>query len=218
MGLLSNLPLIKKRRRELSAYFQHNNVGADLSETCIPSYVHGNIAAAGVSWWRLSVASEMFSKLNCGGPVLDFGASTGELAQVLRGGEPYYFAELDEVPAAALLSFNPAAQRVTLDMLPQGFFTAIFALDSLEHNEDFENLIPRLFAALKPGGYFILSGPTENTLYQLGRLIAGVKGDYHVTNVYDIEDVVARQGVKIQARTIPAPFMPLFRLSVWQKR
>jgi SAM-dependent methyltransferase len=217
MGLLRDIPLIIRRRRELSEYFETHNAGADLSETCIPSYVHGNIAAAAVSWWRLSAAADMFRELNCVGPVLDFGASTGELAHMLRGAGPYHFVELDDVPATALRNFTPSAQRIVLESLPQGFFAAIFALDSLEHNDDFANLIPRLFAAIRPGGYFILSGPTENALYQLGRRIAGFSGEYHTTNVYDLEQIVATQGTAVRRRVIPGSVLPLFRLSVWQK-
>ena len=54
-------------------------------ETCVPSYRHGTLLAAYVSWWRLFLAVDLAGEIQMGTRVLDFGASIGELARILPG-------------------------------------------------------------------------------------------------------------------------------------
>jgi hypothetical protein len=69
----------------------------------------------------------------------------------------------------------------------------------------------------KHGGQLLVSGPTENFLYRIGRTIAGFTGEQHVTNIYAIEKVLAERLERVAI--ITSPFgVPLFRLSVWQKK
>ena len=90
-----------------------------------------------------------------------------------------------------------------------------FALDALEHNPDFPQLLLRLAAKLSHGGILILSGPTENHLYRLGRRIAGFDAHYHATNIYAIE--TATQAILARAEVCNLPWIaPLFRLPPWR--
>lgn len=66
-------------------------------------------------------------------------------------------------------------------------FDAIVALDVLEHIEALPELLHRLKSLLAPGGTLVVSGPTENHWYRLGRKMVGFSGDYHVTDIYEIE-------------------------------
>src|SRR5262249_16661193 len=139
-------------------------------ESCVPSYLHGNPLAAYVSWRRLFVAAAMATTFKPNPHrVLDFGSSVGELSHILRYDGEYEFVELDGQSAAYLQSHNKRARRVTLSDAPKGTYDAIFAIDSLEHNEDYGELVAELTTRLATNGILVLSGPTENWFYKLGR-------------------------------------------------
>jgi hypothetical protein len=59
---------------------------------------------------------------------------------------------------------------------------------------------------LKPGGRLLVSLPTENALYRLGRRIAGFSGHYHHANAASIDRDIRRFGFERRWRAqIPAP-------------
>ena len=63
----------------------------------------------------------------------------------------------------------------------------------------------------------IISGPTESFLYKIGRKLAGFSGDYHVTNIYDVERKFSEGGfTKTGLKKLYFPFT-LFRISTWRK-
>jgi SAM-dependent methyltransferase len=206
---------IRTRRRLLAQRFDVARQMSAIEETCIPSYLHPNLAAAGVAWARLFAAARLYRRFAPPGPVLDFGAASGELAHVLPAGMPYEFVEADEAMARSLLDANPRAVRHRLDALAPGRYAAIFALDSLEHNDDVGAILDRLRPALRPDGVLILSGPTENALYRLGRRIAGFSGAYHKTTIRHIERDTAARLALVSRRTVP-PGVPLFSVSCWR--
>ncbi len=73
--------------------------------------------------------------------------------------------------------------------LPDNSFDVIFALDVLEHIENLSDYVELFKKLLTPDGVIIISGPTENILYKIGRKFAGNRftGDYHVTNISSIK-------------------------------
>lgn len=215
--LIAALAHVRNRRRSLAQRFDVARQMSAIEETCIPSYLHKNPAAAAVAWMRLFAAARLHRRFAPSGPVLDFGAASGELAHVLPPGTPYEFCELDDRMARALLDGNPSAVRHRLDALEPGRYAAIFALDSLEHNDNVGAIVDQLRPALRSDGVLILSGPTENWLYRLGRRIAGFSGAYHKTTIYHIERDVAERLTLIRRRTLP-PGMPLFSVSCWRLR
>ena len=92
-------------------------------------------------------------------------------------------------------------------------FDAIIALDVLEHVDDLTDILQQFRRLLKPGGIVVISGPTENGLYKLGRRIAGKRftGDYHVSNIGRIEQECRRIGLVNKIATI-YPMLPLFKV------
>jgi 2-polyprenyl-3-methyl-5-hydroxy-6-metoxy-1,4-benzoquinol methylase len=206
---------IRQRRKELRARFDLTREFELVEESCVPSYVHPNPFAAWTAWRRLQVAADLYGTHGSAGPVLDFGAGTGELYALLASRGNYWFIEQNELLARTLSQTHEQARRTTLESLPQRAFGAIFALDSLEHNEDIEPLLDRLMVALAPNGAFILSGPTENWLYKLGRRIAGFDGHYHHQNIYDVERKVQARAKRVERRTVPYG-VPLFSVTVWR--
>ncbi|MCP5366370.1 MAG: methyltransferase domain-containing protein [Hyphomicrobiales bacterium] len=221
-GLAAEWAVVRRRRRALAAHFDVARQFEEIEESCVPSYVHGNLAAAAVSWWRLILAARLFraqaARLGVApGPVLDFGAASGELSHFLGPGVPYHFVEQDDLLAGALAAFVPGARREDAAALPPGRFAAVFALDSLEHNDDVGALLDLLRDTLRADGLLVLSGPTENALYRLGRRLAGFSGHYHTTTIGDIERLTAQRFTREARRLVPLALLPLFSVSVWRR-
>ena len=209
---------VKSRRAALRSQFDVRREFETLEESCVPSYVHANPLAAWTAWSRLTAAARLYDRHAPAGPVLDFGSATGELRQVLeplRG--DYHFVEQNEVLVSALKRNIPEARREDAAELGEGRFAAVFALDSLEHNDDIGPILSAIARSLRPDGVFILSGPTENALYRLGRRLAGFDGHYHLQTIYDIERQ-AEAAFQRQARSLQPAGIPLFALSAWRVR
>jgi SAM-dependent methyltransferase len=217
MSIGKTLKLIKQRRKSLRERVDVWGRLQELHDSCIPSYCHPNLAASGVAWLRLLRSAALYKRHGSAGPVLDFGSGTGELAHVLEGDFDYHYVEMDETQVPILKQDLPDATRLTSDTLPKDKFAFVFALDSLEHNDDYANLIDELTESLTADGILLVSGPTENFIYKIGRKIAGFTGDQHVTNIYAIEKVLEKRLENIA--TTVSPFgVPLFRLSLWRKK
>ncbi|WP_193366837.1 methyltransferase domain-containing protein [Pelagibius marinus] len=216
--MTSMLSHIRERRRVLRHAIDVEKNFAEWEESCVPSYLHSNFLAAFVSWQRLFVAAELAAQFvpDCR-RVLDFGSSVGELSHLLKFAGDYDFVEQDAAAANYLLANNERAHRVTLEEAPKGGYDAVFAIDSLEHNEDYADLLAALAERLAPDGTLILSGPTENAFYRLGRRVAGFQGDYHLTTIFDIERDAARHLQRVRQRTVPFG-IPLFRITAWKRR
>jgi 2-polyprenyl-3-methyl-5-hydroxy-6-metoxy-1,4-benzoquinol methylase len=214
MEMLRQVKHMRQRRRALSQELDVWRRFDVWEESCVPSYCHSNWLAAFISWHRLFKAVELARRYACPGPVLDFGASVGELGQLLSRGIDYHFIEQDDAPATYLQGALPRAVRHTLEGASEGAYAVVFALDALEHNENYPDLLAVLASKLAKDGVLILSGPTENLLYRLGRKIAGFSAHYHVTNISMIEQAAASSLVLKTRHTVPYG-VPLFRLSAW---
>lgn len=188
---------------------------SDLSESCILSYCHPNLFASFVSWMRLFKARNLFQKYSTGSIILDFGAGSGELGLLLPTCDEYGFLEENVELVNFIKSSIPSSKREEIFSLEKEKYDTIFCLDSLEHNSNFSELIDQLLISLKPSGILIVSGPTENLLYKLGRRIAGFTGDYHQTNIFTIEKYLSTRLNRIQRFYTPYG-LPLFSLSVWK--
>lgn len=211
---MSLLAHVRARREALRRRFDVAMAFERLEESCVPSYVHGNLLAAAVAWSRLASAARLYRRHAPPGPVLDFGAATGELRHLLGDPIDYHFVEADDMLACALLEELPDTRRTGLAEAPATRYAAVFALDSLEHNDDYAELLRRLAACLAPRGVFVLSGPTENALYRFGRRVAGFGGHYHKVDIHDIEQA-AREHLRLLAVQVVPLGLPLFRVSAW---
>ena len=210
------LQSIKKRRELLIRHFDVKQEFKAIEESCIPSYVHHNRLAALVAWLRLTAAAKLYHRLTPAGDVLDFGASCGELYHLLKFEEAYHYIETNEILVDALTKWIPSARRQDLYTLEKARYGAIFALDVFEHLDDIEGVLTRLLLSLRPSGILVLSGPTENFLYHIGRKISGFGGHYHTTDIYDIETIVSQKMNRLALKNVPWG-IPLFRVSTWEK-
>ena len=208
---------ILRRRKTLTKLKSGLTATIDLSESCVLSYTHPNIFAAAVAWYRLTTVSSYLKNILRHYSLLDFGAGTGELAHLIPPAANYYYCEQESVLAQFIKRDNANAIRVTdIQALTSESFDVITCLDSLEHNTEISQIIEGLVALLKPGGRLIVSGPTENAIYKLGRRIAGFSGDYHHTNIYEIERLVECH-LNIKSKRYVPFGMPLFSISIWEK-
>jgi len=215
--VLSTIDTIRRRRAALTSRLSPRDNFTALEESCVPSYCHPNVAAAAVAWWRLAKTAALCRRYSPPGAFLDFGAATGEIAHLLGRSVPYHFVEADDALASALLEWHPGARRERLEHLPPRAFHTILALDSLEHNENLEDIMIRLAESLADDGVVIVSGPTESPLYRLGRRVAGFGGHYHKHTVFDVERAVADRFELLHVVSVP-PVARLFRISVWRSR
>ncbi len=207
------------RRADLRQHIDIQKKFEAWQESCVPSYCHSNPFASYVSWLRLFRAASLARKFNPNPMrILDFGSSVGELGHLFPNERiTYEFIEQDDKAASYLQSRLPKAVRQNLETAPEGAYDCLFAIDSLEHNQNFTELLRQLRGKLRPHGVFILSGPTESWIYRLGRALARFRGGYHVTNIYDIEAEAARL-MTLQQRLMIFPGLPLFRLTAWRLR
>lgn len=192
-------------------------------EAALPAYAHKNPFIDYLFWGRMRTVDELVRRLTVSkGPlhVLDFGCGTGVMA--------YHFAQLGHTvigtdtvfePLERIqrkITFPPNCSFVTaekLSELPAASVDVLLALDVLEHVDSLDDTIVVFKRLLKPDGVLIVSGPTENVLYNIGRRLAGREftGEYHVSNIHDIEVRLAQEGVIRDKKTL-YPFAPLFAI------
>ena len=222
---MNSFKYVINRRRELKGRLNLETDIEKWAETCLPSYCHSNIFAAYVSWLRLFEAVNFFEKAlqksvffssKQTTNILDFGCGTAELRFLLPASINYRYVENNPLALAWLNHLGLKPARIKLEQLPKEHFDLIFALDSLEHNEDYQKLVARIIKCLVPGGSLIISGPTENTLYKLGRRIARFSGHYHCTTISDINREVDSLLLLEKRKIIPFG-LPLFSISQWIK-
>jgi 2-polyprenyl-3-methyl-5-hydroxy-6-metoxy-1,4-benzoquinol methylase len=130
--------------------------------------------------------------------------------------------DIDLIPLQHIRKHIPLAENVqvldatqtSLSQLPPNSFDLINALDVLEHVEDLSTTLGELLKLLKPGGRLVVSGPTENTFYQIGRKLAGPEfsGEYHERGTAEIKRELALLARVRQVATLywPAPLFEIF--------
>ena len=193
-----------------------------LDEAAFPAYSHPNPFINWLFWQRLR---KTMDTIEGGAPyqrILDFGCGSGVLLPFLGSLAGAVIAlDVDLVPferMKACIDF-PANVEVrdlhsfSLGLLPGASFDIITALDVLEHVEDLSGTLTDLLRLLKPGGRLIISGPTENVFYKLGRRLAGREytGDYHERGVEEIRTSVSGYASTKNVATLYWP-IPLFEI------
>lgn len=165
--------------------------------------------------------------LESGGPyeaVLDFGCGGGVVLPLLAGlANRVVGLDINLAPYRALSTHTSFPDEVEiyetkefpLSRFPDETFDIIVCLDVLEHVDNLQDVLAQLCRIAKSNSMIVVSGPTENLFYRIGRRIAGKEytGDYHVRNIYDVWRVMDSF---IQTKTLATlywPF-PLFKIFV----
>jgi 2-polyprenyl-3-methyl-5-hydroxy-6-metoxy-1,4-benzoquinol methylase len=193
-----------------------------LDEAGFPAYSHQNPLINWLFWQRLH---KVMNYVEADAPyehVLDFGCGSGVMLPFLCEISKRVTAmDIDLLPFERISRQKPFpanltvhdAREVTLGGLPQASFDLIIATDVLEHVEDISGTLAAMKSLLKPGGQIVISGPTENILYKIGRALAGPEysGDYHERGIIEVRELLMQQIQVIQIATLYWP-VPLFEI------
>ncbi|MEO1924865.1 MAG: class I SAM-dependent methyltransferase [Gammaproteobacteria bacterium] len=194
----------------------------DRDEMAIPTYMHQNPLIRWLMWKRYDCLATMLD-INSGA-AMEFGCGIGLFLSELDKHYSQVFA-IDLYPQYAMKMCEKKNINVTflndLSDIEDGTLDVVIAADVLEHIEELDEYLKHFDRILKPGGRFLISGPTENLLYKLGRLVAGFgdKADYHHTNIYHLLNSIEKFGFK-KGTVISLPFtmLPsLFKICSFQK-
>jgi len=168
-------------------------------------------------FWRRLEALLALSRAGERVRVLDFGGGNGVLAVTLsRLYQEVVCVDLrtemveEQVRAGGLTNVSICAGSLTSARLQDGRFDTIIAADVLEHIEDLGALVEEFGRLLIPGGELLVSAPSENRFYELGRRIFGyTKPHDHYHAASFIERTVARRLPVAQRRYFPLNAGPL---------
>ena len=195
-----------------------------LDEAGFPAYSHPNPVINWLFWQRLHTAIDYIQKHGPYERVLDFGCGSGVMLSFLAGQSQHVTAtDIDLVPLERVKKYIPLAENIqvldakqsSISQLPPRSFDLINALDVLEHVDDLPRTLSDLLNLLKPGGRLVVSGPTENILYQIGRRLAGPEysGEYHERGIAEIKRELKRLARIEGIATLYWP-IPLFEVFV----
>lgn len=191
---------------------------SELDECGIPSYMHRIPLMSWLFWQRVTTALAICGDLH-GKSVLDFGCGAGVLFRYLRDNNCRVAACDNEYDQIALSVAQTLNMEVSVSRDLSSFrgrhFDVIFALDVLEHVEDLPGILADLLELSAKQTRLVVSGPTENFLYKLGRWLAGFSGHYHRRDIYDVESGLKSTGFHLITMRTLYPPVPLFRVSSW---
>jgi 2-polyprenyl-3-methyl-5-hydroxy-6-metoxy-1,4-benzoquinol methylase len=193
-----------------------------LDEAAFPAYSHRNPLINWLFWQRLRKVMDHIQRPVPYSFILDFGCGSGVMLPFLANISSQVAAmDVDllplertqkYIPLAGNIEVKDAAKTAVTDLIPNSF-DLIIALDVLEHVQDLPRTLNELLTLLKPNGQLIVSGPTENILYQMGRKIAGPEysGAYHERGIADIKKELLKTTVIEHIATLYQP-IPLFEI------
>jgi 2-polyprenyl-3-methyl-5-hydroxy-6-metoxy-1,4-benzoquinol methylase len=210
----------KKDYEVLFRHFLKNKEMGYFDEAALPSYTHSNKLMSFLFWKRIEKVFKIAGNIqNCS--VLDFGCGGGVTFKYFHtNGCKITGCDNQHYPLAEKVceDFNIHATIKKELFQIDDKFDRILALDVLEHVDDLEKYIAKLKSLLCEEGQILVSGPTENFLYKMGRTLAGFSGHYHVRNIYDIEKSLEKLGLRRTQLKSLYPIAPLFRISLWEKK
>jgi 2-polyprenyl-3-methyl-5-hydroxy-6-metoxy-1,4-benzoquinol methylase len=199
-----------------------------LDEMAIPSYLHWNPFVRWIIRKRLRCMEQIVSQGQME-RLLDFGCGLGLLGESLYRRARHLYLCDRELRLASTMVSKYGLQDMTLlppeeidTRIGDGELDVVVAADVLEHfptRELVDSQCAVFARKLAPHGRLLLSGPTETAVYRLARRVAGFSGDYHHSNVFDLEVILAELGwQRRQIVELPA-WLPivLFRLTVWDR-
>lgn len=194
----------------------------DRDEMAIPSYLHINPLIRWLMWKRYDQVAAIMDERNR--TALEFGCGIGLfLGELCKRCEKVY--AIDLFPQYAMENCRQQGLEVTfaedIEAIEDGSIDVIVAADVLEHITELDACLERFERKLRDGGQLLVSGPTENSLYRIGRLVAGFAGkaDYHHTNIYALAENIQSHGFDLEKTVnLPVPFAPpLFRICAFRK-
>jgi 2-polyprenyl-3-methyl-5-hydroxy-6-metoxy-1,4-benzoquinol methylase len=191
----------------------------DRDEMAIPSYLHSNALMRWMAWRRVEEVARLIRDSlphrNGSGDatIMDFGCGTGVLFEEIASRANKVIGVDLVLKPAQLLVDEWQLDNVTLmhpdearTELPAHSLDAIVAAEVLEHIDPLGSTIAFFRNRLKPNGKLLVSVPTENFAYRVGRRMAGFEDHYHESNAAAIHREILGNGFReIGMSRIPAP-------------
>lgn len=211
IATLASIPVARKEDISLDVY-------------CSP-----NVLFREFFWLRLRLLTLLMTWIRPGHRrALDFGGGSGALTPTLsRGFETVDLIDLHADEADYLIKLfgleNVVVEKANILTFDYGAdqFDMIVAADVLEHFQDVNGPLPKLFRWLKPNGVLFTSLPTENLFYRFLRVIFGKEKPWdHYHSAAQVEAALKRHGFRKIAglyHPLLIPVLPLFRISAWKK-
>ncbi|MFQ5653710.1 MAG: class I SAM-dependent methyltransferase [Planctomycetota bacterium] len=186
----------------------------ECAEMALPSYLHRNPALRGMVRWRLALLSRRLRRrAHPGCRVLDFGCGCGVLfrdaaavAETVYGVDPVLeparmLVDHYRLENVRLLTPDAAAREIAPASLD-----VVICAEVLEHIEDLGGTLGAIREQMKPAAHLLVTLPTENRLYRLGRRLAGFTGEYHCSNAARVHRRITDAGFRsLRRRSIPLP-------------
>ena len=192
-------------------------------------YLHPNAIAREIFWQRLDEVYRRVRSLpaECTSHCLDLGGGTGVLARsVAEHFERYTIIDLEAEDAERVIEHfgTPNVEIQNEDVLkhhPAEPYSTIIAADVLEHFQDLGAICRKVDSLLMDGGRLIVSLPTENQIYRLGRIILRKsKPADHYHDSRTVIKALGGQGLEVEVKSwIPSMVasLPLFDVAVLRK-
>jgi 2-polyprenyl-3-methyl-5-hydroxy-6-metoxy-1,4-benzoquinol methylase len=184
----------------------------DRDEMAVPSYTHSNPLIRWLMWRRYKVIASLLER--GAESALEFGCGMGLFLPTLAATHRSVSA-IDLFPGYAqqLVAELGLDVRFAPDLsaIPDGSLDHVVAADVMEHLDDPAQVARTFRAKLKPTGRLLVSGPTENVAYRVGRVLAGFagKGDYHHTDIARLEGIIEASGFsRVRRKALPFPGLP----------
>lgn len=214
----------QRQIRQLTGDLVAGLTDSDRDEMAIPSYLHQNPLIPWLMWKRYETIAEL-AAFSGHENVLEFGCGIGLFLPTLtRTCKTVSAIDLFPHYAQKLCRENnlTVAFPRSLDCVDDKSLDLIIAADVLEHVEPLDACLEQFLAKLKPTGRIIVSGPTENFAYRVGRVMAGFgnKGDYHHTDIDRINQQLTGFGARqLTIRRLPFSYLPaLFKVIAFSKK
>lgn len=208
----------KKHQITLFKEMLHTYPKNQFDEQALPSYTNPNPLMRYLFWERIRFVIKYLSSFNKINTCLDFGCGLGTMIPYLSQKVQSLFVLDLDISLLQEIGEKEGWQNVAyLDSLEQlngfeGKIDFILALDVLEHVDNLSEILLCFSELLTKDGFILVSGPTENIFYKIGRRLANYSGHYHTRNVYDVKDEMEKHFLVSSLKTLykPIPFFEIY--------
>lgn len=163
-------------------------------EQALPAYTNPNPLMRYLFWQRVKFVMGYINDLKNYDLCMDFGCGLGVMIPFLTNKAANIIAVDLDTSLLQKIGNEQKWKNVhyfqRIDNLAKYFgkVDLILAMDVLEHVQNLDETLANFKKLLSPQGSIIITGPTENVLYKIGRRIANYSGDYHRTDIYNIAE------------------------------
>lgn len=192
-----------------------------LEESAIPSLIHKNQVVRWFFWQRIYKAINL-SKKHQMENILDFGAGSGVILPFLPAKSNIYALDLNTALLKRIKDDFKINNLKIIEYrdgnipLPSNSMDFIFALEVLEHISKLDKIVNEIYRVCKQKGILLISLPTENLIYKLGRKAIGFRNEYHRVSSQKIISMIERDFVKI-AEDHLYQLAPFYIFKIYQK-